>query len=166
MQTVLISGASIAGLTAARLLSRLGYRVTVVEVANEPRVGGTAVDLRPASLEVARRLGLLEQLEASKLGLERIEFKDANDATVGSMPAGSGDLEIERSRLVHILYAKLDVDFRFGDSITALAEHPDRIDVTFKRGAPQSFDLVIGADGTHSVVRRLHFGDEASYVHF
>lgn len=168
MTTVLISGASIAGLSTAWMLSRLGYRVTVVEVAPEPRVGGTAVDLRAESLDVARRMGIFESLDASKLALESIEFKDADDVTQGSMPAGGGGLEIERSKLVQILFAGLPptVERLFGDRITALRDHPDRVEVTFERGAPRVFDLVIGADGTHSVVRELQFGDEAGYVHF
>ncbi len=168
MTNVLISGASIAGLTTAWRLGRLGYEVTLVEVASAPRVGGTAVDLRPESLDVARRMGILEELEASKLGLESIEFKDADDVTRGSMPAGGGGLEIERSKLVQILYAGLPptVELLFGDGITALHDRPDRVDVTLRSGARRAFDLVIGADGAHSIVRALQFGDVARHVHF
>ena len=58
---VLVSGASIAGLSAAYWMNKLGHKVTVVEIANEPRIGGTAVDLRGKTVDVVKRMGIFEQ---------------------------------------------------------------------------------------------------------
>jgi 2-polyprenyl-6-methoxyphenol hydroxylase-like FAD-dependent oxidoreductase len=79
----------------------------------------------------------------------------------------SGDVEIERGDLARILYARSrDVaQYVFGDHITAMAQDPDGVDVTFSRGAARRFDLVVGADGMHSAVRRLAFAGEGSYRH-
>src|SRR6185436_5759057 len=52
----------------------------------------------------------------------------------------------------------------FGDSISAITEAADGVHATFERGAPRTFDLVIGADGQHSTVRRLAFGPEEEFV--
>ena len=77
-----------------------------------------------------------------------------------------GDAEILRGDLAAILYERTaaDCEYRFGDSITALTETADGVRVKFERGAAQTFDLVVGADGIHSRVRRLAFGPERDYV--
>jgi 2-polyprenyl-6-methoxyphenol hydroxylase-like FAD-dependent oxidoreductase len=56
-----------------------------------------------------------------------------------------------------------DAEYLFGDSISGLTQHQHGVDVTFEHGAPRRFDLVVGADGLHSTVRRLAFGDESRF---
>lgn len=80
---------------------------------------------------------------------------------------GSGDdVELSRTDLAAILYetAADRAEFVFHDSITGLRQDDGGVDVTFERGAPRRFDLVIGADGLHSGVRRLAFGPEQAFV--
>ena len=174
-QNVLVSGASLAGLSTAYWLNKLGYRVTVVEIARELRMGGTAVNLCGRTVDVVRRMGIFDQIKASRLNLERWEFKNAADVTERSMvprPAGEplsdDELEIERSTLLGILFeaVKDDVELIFDASIASLVEARGAIEVTFKDGVQRSFDLVVGCDGTHSAVRKLWFGGEAQYSHF
>jgi 2-polyprenyl-6-methoxyphenol hydroxylase-like FAD-dependent oxidoreductase len=66
---------------------------------------------------------------------------------------------VRRSDLSRILcdHCGEKVRFHYGDSVTALAQHADRVDVSFERAPPASFDFVVGADGIHSNVRRLAF---------
>lgn len=168
---VLISGASIAGLSAAWWMNQLGYRVTVVEMAPEPRVNGAAVDLKGDTIAVVKRMGLFDQLNKHRLHVDLIEFKNANDFTEGSIPMDDGasdEIEIERDAFIGILFRNLsiDVSFLFNDSITALQENEEGIAVTFKYSPQRSFHLVLGCDGVHSGVRRLWFGDETDYAHF
>jgi 2-polyprenyl-6-methoxyphenol hydroxylase-like FAD-dependent oxidoreductase len=177
-KNALVSGASIAGLSTAYWLSSLGYHVTVVELAAQPRLSGAAVNIHGEALASAKRMGIFAQLKANRLQLERLEFKNANDVTEGSMllqPQGRPlvdddieDIEIERNKLVAILLAVLhhEVEFLFSNSITALSETTDAIQVTFQQGAPRAFDLVFGCDGAHSKVRKLWFSNEPEYVHF
>jgi hypothetical protein len=63
-------------------------------------------------------------------------------------------------------HTKDSVEYVFGDSIATLTESPEGVDVTFERGAPRRFDLVVGADGLHSLTRRLAFGEESRYLRF
>ena len=172
---VLISGASIAGLSTAYWMNQLGYRVTVVEIAGEPRIAGAAIDLRGATVDIAKRMGIYEHLRANQLNVETVEFKNADDFTEGSISLRGDEahleddnLEIERDKFLGVLLDRLknEVEFIFNDSITALKETEDDIQVTFKSGSERSFDLLFGCDGSHSGVRRIWFGQEAEYAHF
>lgn len=179
---VLISGASIAGLSTAYWLNKLGYHVTVVERAAAPRTGGAAINVLGDALASAKQMGIYAQLKANKLPPLRLEFKNANDVTESPVelqnaapPLADDDvdddieeIEIEHAVLITILVdaVKNDVDFLFDNRITALRETADAMQVTLATGAPRAFDLVFGCDGLHSGVRQLWFGHEADYAHF
>lgn len=165
---VLVSGASFAGLSTAYWMRRLGFDVTVIESAEALRTGGTAVNIEGPTVVVAERMGILEKIRASKLGLERWEFKNADDVTEGAMESPPEDtLEIERDLLLGMLHdlVKDDVELVFGESITALHETGDTVEATFRDGSRRAFAHVIGCDGAHSNVRRLWFGPEPEYTH-
>jgi 2-polyprenyl-6-methoxyphenol hydroxylase-like FAD-dependent oxidoreductase len=168
-KTVLISGASVAGPALAFWLERFGYTPTVVERAPEPRPGGYAVDFRGASLKVLDRMGLLEQVQAKATELGEMTYVNEAGKSVAVMKSTvlSGELEVLRGDLVEILYdsTRAKVEYLFDDSITALAQDDTGVDVTFERGGSRRFDLVIGADGLHSNVRRIAFGTESQYIH-
>jgi 2-polyprenyl-6-methoxyphenol hydroxylase-like FAD-dependent oxidoreductase len=171
---VLISGASVAGPSLAYWLRRHGFNPTVVELAPAPRAGGQAIDLRGAARTVADRVGILDQVRQAHVGTRGMAYVDAANRRLASMPADllgdSGgaiaELEIMRGDLVRILHAATrdDVEYLFGDSIADLAQGDDGVKVTFDRAQPRRFDLVVGADGLHSGVRRLAFGPESRFV--
>ncbi|MFI7122170.1 FAD-dependent monooxygenase [Amycolatopsis sp. NPDC049868] len=168
-RTVLISGAGIAGPALAFWLSRQGYAVTVVERSPELRPGGQAVDFKGAThLAVLERMGILDEIRRHRTGGLDQTIVDAEGRPLAVLPGEftGGDVEIRRGDLARILYDRTssDCEYVFGDSITSLTETPDGVDVTFEREAPRRFDLVFGADGIHSTVRRLAFGPEADYV--
>ena len=172
---VLVSGASIAGLSTAYLLNKIGYQLTIVELAKEPRTAGAAIDLRGNTIDIVKRMGIYKQLKSNRLSVEMIEFKNADDVTEGSLLLKNGDgelpdddIEIERDKFIGILLEALknEVEFIFDDSILALNETRDDIKVTFKSGTQRAFDLVFGCDGSHSGVRKIWFGHEAEYVYF
>lgn len=174
---VLVSGASMAGLSTAWWMNRLGYKVTVVELADQPRTAGAAVDIKGPAADAARRMGIYEEIQSNRLHLEKIEFKNADDITESSvlLTPNSGielppdnDIEIERDKFVNILYNKLknEVEFIFNNTITDLNETKDNIEVSFKDGTHNTYELVLGCDGIHSGVRKLWFGNENEYAHF
>jgi 2-polyprenyl-6-methoxyphenol hydroxylase-like FAD-dependent oxidoreductase len=176
-KNVLVSGASMAGLSTAWWMNRLGYKVTVVEMANQPRTAGAAVDIKGPASDATRRMGIFEQIQSNRLYLEMIEFKNAADITESSVlltPNGGvelppdNDIEIERDKFVQILFDRLkdEVEFIFNNTITALNETKDNIEVTFKDGSHRTYELVFGCDGIHSGVRKTWFGNETEYAHF
>ncbi|MCX5199805.1 FAD-dependent monooxygenase [Streptomyces sp. NBC_00249] len=167
--SVLISGASIAGPALAHWLGRHGFRPTVVEIAPALRPGGQSVDFRGEThLTVLDRMGILDELRRIQTGGTAMTFVDASDRELLHLPASfaGGDIEIPRGELSRVLYESSlpTTEYVFGDSVTALSQTPAGVDVTFRRSPSRRFDLVIGADGLHSNVRRLAFGPEERHV--
>jgi 2-polyprenyl-6-methoxyphenol hydroxylase-like FAD-dependent oxidoreductase len=170
---ILISGASISGPVLAYWLTRYGFEVTVVERAPALRkTGGHAVDLFRPAMEISEKMGVLPRIEALATGTDtgiiyrqgarrpvRIDISKAVSAT------SDRHVEIMRDDLSEAYYdaGRDRVEYLFGDSITAIT--PDA-EVTFEHAAPRKFDVVIGADGLHSNVRRLVFGDDAGRTQF
>ena len=167
-RSVLISGASVAGPALAFWLVRLGFAVTIVEKAPALREGGYAVDFRGTSMEVLRRMGLLEAIRAEATNMGDMFYVDKSGRKIATMPAAafSGELEIMRGDLARILYDATckDAEYIFGDSIAALNDAGPHVEVTFESGSVRRFDLVVGADGVHSNVRSKTFGDARDYV--
>ncbi|MFG3053475.1 FAD-dependent monooxygenase [Kitasatospora sp. NPDC048239] len=174
MKTVLISGGGVAGPALAHLLHRRGFAPTVVELAPAPRSGGQAVDIRGAALAVVEQMGLTERIRAVRTRMLGMSVLDADgnevhrstEATYSAGRLDSEDVELLRSDLVGILRERAGdgVEFIHGDAITALREDEDGVHATFAHGRPRTFDLVVGADGLHSRVRKLVFGPEERFL--
>lgn len=170
---VLISGASIAGLTLAYWMNHYGYNVTVVEIANGLRRGGSPVDVRGNALEIAAKMGIFEKIKAKEFLHTDSIVNERNETLVSfninAQDEYRGDIEIYRDDLTAILFEQIPagaIVFLFQNRIEKLVQHADRVEVSFKTGETRNFDFVFGADGTHSSVRRLAFGEEAQYSKF
>ena len=165
---ILISGASIAGPVLAYWLTRRGFDVTVVERAPALRkTGGHAVDLFRPAMEISERMGVLPRIEEHATGTTVLSVhrpwasKPARIDYLKLIGAVSDrHVEIMRDDLSEIYYdaSRDGVEYVFGDQITAITEGGH---VSFEHGAPRRFDLMVGADGLHSGVRRIVFGDDA-----
>ncbi|MYT32639.1 MULTISPECIES: FAD-dependent monooxygenase [unclassified Streptomyces] len=174
MKSVLVSGAGVAGTALASLLRREGVAVTVVDSAPGIRRGGQAVDIRGVALEVVDRMGLLGPARAHRTRMRGMSVLDGDgreisrstEATFSSGRLDSDDIELLREDLVRLLHQRAGngVEFLFGDSIAALDQDTDGVRVAFEHGRSRTFDLVVGADGLHSCVRRLGFGPEERFT--
>jgi 2-polyprenyl-6-methoxyphenol hydroxylase-like FAD-dependent oxidoreductase len=167
---ILISGAGIAGPSLALWLARHGATVTVVERAPGPRTGGQAVDFKGATHRtVLERMGILDDVLARQTGGADQTVVDAAGTPLTVIPGEftGGDIEIRRGDLAALLYehTRHTCEYVFGDAITSLTDTGSGVHVTFERSAPRTVDLVVGADGIHSNVRRLAFGPEQDFVH-
>lgn len=174
---ILVSGASVSGLTVAYWLCRYGFEVTIVERAPQLRPGGQALDVRgAAAVEVANRMGILGTIRAqsTKLaGMSMVDFtgKETFRSEEQSLTGGRFDgasVEILRDHLVDVLYQAVghQAEFIFDDSIASLEQDDDGVDVSFVTGLQRRFDLIIGADGARSNVRRLVFGPDERFLHY
>jgi 2-polyprenyl-6-methoxyphenol hydroxylase-like FAD-dependent oxidoreductase len=170
---VLISGASIAGLTLAYWLNKYGYHVTIVEITKGLRRGGSPIDIRGEALQVATEMGILEKIKAKEF-VHTDEIVNAQNETLVTFALNAqaeylGDIEIHRDDLMDILYESIpvkEVEFIFENRIEKIIQHEGKVEVAFKNGESRNFNFVFGADGTHSVVRKLVFGNEEDYSKF
>jgi 2-polyprenyl-6-methoxyphenol hydroxylase-like FAD-dependent oxidoreductase len=170
---LLISGASIAGPALAHWLHRYGFAVTVVERAPGLRRGGQAVDLRGVAKEAVRCMGLDAQVRAARTDTRGMSIVNSRNKPIAELRAdmlgGDGmiaEIEVLRGDLAEVFYeaTRDEVEYVFGDHITAVDQQADRVEVGFASGRRRSFDLVVGADGLHSALRGMVFGPEADFV--
>lgn len=172
-RSILISGAGIAGPSLAYWLHKYGFNPVVVEQAPRPREGGYLVDFRGTGIKVAERMGIMAQVRTAQYVPKEILFVNESNDIVTRMDIARlfretfndprlAQTQILRTALSKIIYDKTRdaVEYVFGDSVRALEEHHDGIDVVFNSGQARRFDILIGADGIHSNVRSLVFGDE------
>src|SRR3954447_3732955 len=162
----IVSGAGVAGPAAAYWLARYGAEITVVEIAPALRTSGFGVDFRgPTHLDVLAKMGVLDDLRAVQTHAGAMRFVNEHGREIFTLPAefAGGDIEVRRRDLSQVLYdhSAAQVEYIFGDAITGLTETSTGVQVDFASSASRTADIVIGADGLHSGVRRLAFGDES-----
>ncbi|MGH6796055.1 MAG: FAD-binding domain [Methylocella sp.] len=171
-RSVLISGIGIAGPTLAYWLGEHGFEPVLVERASQPRTNGYVIDFWGLGYDIAERMGLLSDLKAESYHVKEVRFVNAKGRRVGGFGVDvfrslTGDryVSIARSDLAKLIYQKIDGRYEaiFDDSVVGIEETGDGIGVAFERGAPRRFGLVVGADGLHSAVRELVFGNQNQF---
>src|SRR5262249_8577345 len=124
-----------------------------------------------ATVASCRRRGIHDAVVAASTDMQGALLVDKDGKVINEMSGDAfghrvgDDLEIVRGSLCQILMDHIsDAEFIFGDSIQAISQSSDGVRVEFTKNSPREFDLVIGADGLHSNVRRIVFGDESRFV--
>ncbi len=172
---VLISGGGIAGLTLAYWLHRYGFEPVVIEQAGAIRRDGYAIDFFGTGYDVAERMGLIDRLQTQHVPLAYVAYVNGSGRPIARLDI-SLMRKVMRGRYLALMHWTLeetlyeaiagDVAVRFGRSLVAVKNGPEAVTVTYDDGTEETFDLLIGADGTHSNTRRLVFGPEEHFCRY
>ncbi|MFT8445177.1 MAG: FAD-dependent monooxygenase [Acetobacter orientalis] len=173
-QRALIVGLGIGGMSAAITLMRQGWTPVIIERAPERRKGGYFIGLRDEGKNAAAALGVLDGME--KRTPDHIQFwdvrkngtrkriADLTQETNAPIAVLRGDIE---EALWHGIKGKVEV--RFGTTPVAIVNDVTQAQVTLRDESGQeiteTYDLVIGADGVRSTVRKLVFGPDEAFFH-
>lgn len=164
---VAISGAGVAGTALAYWLHRTGHTPTLIEQAPAFRTGGYMIDFWGVGYRVAKKMGIEDQLLDAGYEIQQLRSVDSDGKVKAELPVeairnliGHDFTSLPRGDLAATVYRTVadKVETVFGDTITAVDDHGDGVRLTFGNAEPREFDLLIGADGLHSNVRRLAFG--------
>lgn len=168
---VLIVGGGIAGMTLAVALGRRGVEVEIAEITPEWSVSGIGIALTGPALRAIREIGLLDALVREGFGVSEVADFDGEGApravvelprlTGPEYPATLGIMRPAVHRILRRAVEEAGVAVRLGVTAEAIDPRPDGVDVRFTDGSSASYDLLVGADGIHSRIRKLLLGDEA-----
>lgn len=169
---VLIAGGGIGGLTGALALARRGFRVAVFEQAPEFGEFGAGIQLSPNCTRVLHDLGLEDALRASAFLPQAVQFRSwrtgrvISESTLGSEVVeryGVPYYHLHRGDLLRILVEAAqrmpNISLQTGARVEGLSQNDDGVTLTVG-GSAHPGDLIVGADGIHSVVRAALWGEE------
>lgn len=163
---VAIVGAGYAGAAAAKALSLLGADVNVYEQATEVREVGAGIGLRPSSMDRFREWGIFDAIANVSSPSDYFEILTATGDPImkDTWPASADQTKtylIHRGDFIDALLGVLpDGMVHLGHKLQTVEDRGDRSVLTFTNGTTVEADLVVGADGIKSVVRRELFSDK------
>jgi 2-polyprenyl-6-methoxyphenol hydroxylase-like FAD-dependent oxidoreductase len=172
---VLVSGAGVAGPTLAWWLHRFGFEPSIVEVAPKFRTGGYMIDFWGKGFDLVEQMGLLPKVIQRGYRVKEVRFVHSDGGRAGGFSLTPFDratngrfISLSRSELAGIIWQALpsSIETRFAEQVVRLEPESDAVRVYFAHSRPEMFDLVIGADGLHSSVRKLIVGPEDRFETF
>lgn len=174
MKRALISGGGIAGLTLAYWLAQDNWDISIVERAPAMRTDGYMIDFFGGGWAVAERMGLVEKMEQIRYPIASLQYVNASGIPYLTVPVESVKHALDgrytfllRSDLVRLLRDVVGgqgLEVMHGNSVLAIEDDGSGVSVSFEDGGRDRYDIVIGADGVHSGVRRLVFGDDREFM--
>ncbi|HEY2898815.1 MAG TPA: FAD-dependent monooxygenase, partial [Gemmatimonadaceae bacterium] len=169
---ILINGAGVAGPALAYWLTKSGHDVLLVEEAPQLRTGGYVIDFWGIGYDIAERMGIIDDIRALGYQVREVRFVDGRgrkkggfDVDVFHQLTNDRFTSVRRSDVSSSMYHAIEgnVETIFGDSVTRVEDDGNRVRVSFEHAAEREVDLVIGADGQHSRIRRLVFGPDSDF---
>lgn len=161
---ILVIGAGIAGPAVCYWLKRFGFSPVLIEKSANIRKGGHGLDVRGVAIDLVKKMGIYEKICNRRTQIELGRYVDTSGNILHEEKGErfcyreGEDIEIIRGDLVQILIDASDgVPCHFNQLIESIKEKDRDVEVLFKDGRTEHYDLVIGADGLHSTTRRMVF---------
>lgn len=167
-RNVIIAGAGIGGLTAALMLARAGFRVTLLEQAARLSEAGAGIQLSPNATHALIALGIGERLRSAVFTPEAVAIKTAAGSTLTRIPLGAtaehrygapywaihrADLQ---GALLEAVQASPDIVLRLNTRVEDFVGHANGLTIACRHGttmADETGIALIGADGLWSGIR-------------
>lgn len=177
---ITIIGAGMAGLTTGIALKKFGHQVTIYEQAEQILPVGAAISLWSNGVKCLNYLGLTEQVE--KLGgkMDNLAYIDGLTGDVMTQfslyplieEVGQRPYPVSRAELQNMLMDEFGrEDIHLAKKMVSFVEEEERVKIQFADGGKIESDLLVGADGTHSITRAYVLGEQverryAGYVNW
>lgn len=164
---ILIVGGGIAGLSAMRALQMRGFSPELVEQSDTIRSDGTGILLGFNAVSVLDNLGLKSEIEQAGVKLATMSAFDEKGKSIVACnleyvqeKSSYATYGIDRESLVRIVSQSIhQADLKTGSKVQHIINTPHGVEAVFDDGHAKHYDLIIGADGIHSVVRKAVFGE-------
>ena len=162
---ILIVGGGIGGLSLAACLARRGIDCELVERERAWTTVGGGITLYPNGMRALGAFGVSSEVEGGGVVLDRFRTLDRHGRLLAETPGdsweGVGRTYLINRQVLHgvLRRAAAQVPVRLGVTVTGIEARRDRAHVLFSDGTKAIYELVVGADGIRSTVRRLWFGE-------
>lgn len=167
VRKVLIVGGGFSGMTAAIEFQRAGFQVDLVEIDPNWRSYGAGISLHGATMRVMKRIGIFERYLQVGAATQGVEMRSPIDDNIlvsmptpgvgDGLPGGGGVMRPVLAELMRDAVLATDTNVRLGHTFSAIEDGPDGVRVAFTTGQSATYDLVVGADGLYSAVRKAVF---------
>lgn len=171
---VIIIGAGIGGLTAGIAFRQAGYSVEVYDRTKELRPAGAAISVWSNGIKVLNRLGLGQEIARVGGQMDRMTYysstgKKLTDFSLQPLfdQVGERPYPVTRTELQNLLLSALGTDYlQLNSKCIAVEQNEDSVSAIFEDGRKATGDVLVAADGTHSILRNyvLGYSLERNYV--
>ena len=169
---IAINGIGVAGPTLAFWLIKWGHEVLLVEKSPQVRRGGYIIDFWGVGYDIAEKMGLIPRISELGYQVKEVQFLDHRGRKKGGFSVDAIShitrgrfTSLQRSDLSTTIYDAIagKAETMFGVLISGVENRGDQVRISFDKAKPREVDLLIGADGLHSRVRRLVFGPQEKF---